>query len=481
TGADQAHIEAALADYQTRLQTYLDGMDPDTALSDARTVIPSARRTLAGSHPYHLVAKAGDFARMPAYFRHSITIKIYHSLSARHLDSPALTHTLGLPELNSRRLGLSYEPESEADAAALEKFRVAGATSIPLYLIRVKPVLKLDGAVLTEGSGIGMGQPQYYTLKLKDPRNIYAVKGIVTAGDEAVFGINGNGIAPEVIQKRLDVTDSNTAEENLHQTALHFWMEHDALDAIAARAYGVYKQRMPSAGVFSAQVTAHYFMGIARSGYYRNRVLDVKHNVQVVRAPDERTRFDFMSHIGMQGSYLEGSVLDRLFRRAMHPAISTAQVLMEANARGIPIYTVTQANISSVLPQLSVSAEVKADIAHAVHSGKLAVTPGRELTLGNWTGTGYILQDAVTGAGAYLIDGGFNGGSWEGCMIEVKPQVQFRLSWFRNGVLLLAHTAFEEAQEALAKLPPGPETDAAWDLAVKIYISTLNMFELEPS
>ncbi|MCP4547330.1 MAG: hypothetical protein GY835_12805, partial [bacterium] len=372
TGADQAHIEAALADYQTRLQTYLDGMDPNTALSDARTIIPSARRMLAGSHPYHLVARAGDFARMPEYFRHSVTVKIYHSLSARHLDSPALTHTLGLPELNSRRLGLSYEPESEADAAALEKFRAAGAKFLPLYLFRLRPALKLDGAVLTEGSGIGMGQSQYYTLKLKGPRNTYTVKGVITAGDEVVFGINGNGIAPEVIQKRLDAMDPNTAAENLHQTALHFWMEHDALDAIAARAYGVYKQRMPSAGVFSALLSTRYFLGIARSGNYSSRQMDVKHNVQVVRAPDERTRFDFMSHIGMQGSYLEGSVLDQLFGRTMHPAISTAQILMEANARNIPIYTVTRANVSSVLPQLSVSAEVKADIAHAVNSGRQA-------------------------------------------------------------------------------------------------------------
>ncbi|MCP4697803.1 MAG: hypothetical protein GY862_13265 [Gammaproteobacteria bacterium] len=34
----------------------------------------------------------------------------------------------------------------------------------------------------TEGWVIGMGQPQYYTLK-KDPRNIYAVKGVITTGD----------------------------------------------------------------------------------------------------------------------------------------------------------------------------------------------------------------------------------------------------------------------------------------------------------
>ncbi|MCP4701088.1 MAG: hypothetical protein GY862_30175, partial [Gammaproteobacteria bacterium] len=202
------------------------------------------------------------------------------------------------------------------------------------------------------------------------------------------------------------------------------WMEHDLFDAIAARAYGVYKQRMPSAGVFSAPMTIrHFFMGIARSGHYRSRVLDVKHNVQVVRAPDEQMLFDFMSHIGMQGSYLEGSVLDQLFGRNTHPAVSTAQILMEANARNIPIYTVTRANIDRVLPQLNVSAEIKADIAHAVNSGRQAIVPKHDLALGNWTGIGYIIQDLATGAGAYLIDGGWNGGSWEGCGLTLLPPV----------------------------------------------------------
>ncbi|MCP4696287.1 MAG: hypothetical protein GY862_05505, partial [Gammaproteobacteria bacterium] len=399
---------------------------------------------------------------------------------------PALTHTLDLPELNSRRLGLSYEPESEADAAALEKFRAAGATSIPLYLLRVKPMLKLDSAVLTGGSGIGMGQPQYYTLELKGPRNTYTVKGVITAGDEAVFGINGNGIVPEIIQKRLDAMDPGSAAENLHQTALNFWMEHDLFDRITAEAYGVYRQRMPSAGVFSAPLRVWHFMGVARSGNYSRRVLDVKHNVQVVRAPDEQTRFDFMNHIGIQGSYIEGSVLDQLFGRNTHPAISTARILTEANARNIPVYTVTQANVNSVLPQLSVSAEVKADIAHAVNSGKRAIVPKHDLALGNWSGTGYIIQDSATGAGAYLIEGGLNGGTWEGCEITVYPIINnpvlkvfkdiIAIERFKNTQALL--TGLIKAGKAL-----GRDTSAfeeALDVAVLVFRTTLDNAYIEP-
>ena len=39
--------------------------------------------------------------------------------------------------------------------------------------------------------------------------------------------------------------------------------------------------------------------------------------------------------------------------------------------------------------------------------------PERDLVIGGWIGTGYIVSDPVDGTGAYMIDGGLNGGFWE--------------------------------------------------------------------
>jgi hypothetical protein len=39
----------------------------------------------------------------------------------------------------------------------------------------------------------------------------------------------------------------------------------------------------------------------------------------------------------------------------------------------------------------------------------------REVTRATWSGVGYIIQDQETGAGVYLIQGGFNGGIEGGC------------------------------------------------------------------
>ena len=43
-------------------------------------------------------------------------------------------------------------------------------------------------------------------------------------------------------------------------------------------------------------------------------------------------------------------------------------------------------------------------------SGKMVIIPEKETTIGSYTGYGYILLDNDTGAGAYMISGGINGG-----------------------------------------------------------------------
>jgi hypothetical protein len=44
---------------------------------------------------------------------------------------------------------------------------------------------------------------------------------------------------------------------------------------------------------------------------------------------------------------------------------------------------------------------------------------------GNWQGSGYIIQDSITGAGAYLLEGGLRGGALEGlsCEASKNPMV----------------------------------------------------------
>lgn len=72
------------------------------------------------------------------------------------------------------------------DAQALAHYQNdPNVTQLPLYLFRVKPVLKLENTVLAEGPAVTMGQPQDYTLTLTDPHQRQAPPpGVVQAGSD---------------------------------------------------------------------------------------------------------------------------------------------------------------------------------------------------------------------------------------------------------------------------------------------------------
>lgn len=212
-------------------------------------------------------------------------------------------------------------------------------------------------------------------------------------------------------------------------------MEHDLFDDLAARAHGVHVQRLPSVGLFASPLTVRYLFDIPRSGYYQGRQMDVKRVVLAAMADSAQARLAFMNQAGMQGSYFEGSVFDQLFSRPQGKSISAAQLLMDANQQAIPIYRINQANLDAVLPQLAVSTAVRTDIINAVQAGRIALVPQRELTHGTWSGSGYILQDPQSGAAAYLIEGGANGGLEGECGTQLSPQAAQQISLIAAAIL----------------------------------------------
>ncbi|ELA09178.1 hypothetical protein MOMA_02185 [Moraxella macacae 0408225] len=49
------------------------------------------------------------------------------------------------------------------------------------------------------------------------------------------------------------------------------------------------------------------------------------------------------------------------------------------------------------------------DIRNAVNAGRIVTAHERNISVKGWSGSGYIIIDPYTGAGAYLIGGGVDG------------------------------------------------------------------------
>lgn len=405
--------------WQERAHAYFaaEGI-PETSESvfGARAIAPRTSGVFAGSLPYTVLARGPGQTMLPAALRHSVTLRGYASSFAKAFGDASYTYRVSLPELNSRRLGLRFEPATAADAAVLETARSTNAASLPVYRVNVVPTVTLDGTPVATGTSGRMGttQPVEVVLDGPDGPTTIAYDHIV-AGDEIVFGITGNGVSEGTVRARFNAFPPDTAPEYLHQVQLHYWSESDALAEGAADSLGVRMLRLPSVGLFASPLTVSYLFGSPVSGVYQSRIMDVKHSLLGAAGPDRARVAEFIMQAGYRGSIMEAVAFDQFEPDPERKSISAVQLIADSVTVGIPVYHVTAANAATVLPLLAVDASVKTDIRNAVAANKSVLVPERNLDRGTWRGVGYIVQDEETGAGAYLISGGAAGGGLFEC------------------------------------------------------------------
>ena len=96
--------------------------------------------------------------------------------------------------------------------------------------------------------------------------------------------------------------------------------------------------------------------------------------------------------------------------------VSTVEVLDKAMEQNVDILYLSKANIGE-LEASSLSTQNKADITKLINEGNYITVPSAEITIGSWSGTGYIVYDPSTGTNIYIINNNLNGGglcSWVG-------------------------------------------------------------------
>lgn len=90
--------------------------------------------------------------------------------------------------------------------------------------------------------------------------------------------------------------------------------------------------------------------------------------------------------------------------------VSAIKALALASNQGQKIWTIDKNNVGLALSKISLSADAENDIRNAVNAGKVATAHETRINFNGWIGEGYTLIDPETGAGAYMISGGGNGG-----------------------------------------------------------------------
>jgi len=411
TGLNADFAASRISLYQQRLGDYATAQGSPLTLAQgfgSRTIVTEALPYLPATLPFTSVTAGSRLAALPAQLRHSITIELYDSVQDQAMESPSLTKTISLPSIGERRLGITYAPATASDAAVLQGLT---GNNVPLYAVRVKPQIKLDDVLVSEGGALGMGQDQPLALTLRGPAGSRHSTHARIAGDEMVVGIDAMGVSQDQIERRFAAVTPDSAAENLHQLSLLYWTESDMLGRFAQGRYATFSTRMPSAGIFSSPLEVVYSFGIPNRGYYIKRNIDIGMSFHAVAGGDHRRVVDYVGFIGTMGSYLEGAAQEQLFHYWQGSGNSTIQSFIDANSQHIPIYSITQANSAALLGNLQIPGEAMSDISNALAAGYEVIVPERAATKASGaTGIGYELRDPQTGSAAYLIRGGTNGG-----------------------------------------------------------------------
>lgn len=442
TGINSIIAQQNMQDYQTRVQNYIQQNYPNAMVGDVlgrKDIVKKEYPYLLGSLPYRTAVKGSTFTAIPDTLRHNLTF----SVQKDDFDETPLTITKGLPELAGKKITLSYAPATPQDEAVINSYlpkpHADGTpiqpgelpTSLPAYLVNVKPELRLDGQVVATGTAIGLGTTETFIMNFYDPvTGDSVVQHLVDAGAFEAVALNLGRISPEqmtAIKSKLETTKAKLEagdytslnKEGLlgdlfYATALAYHAELGTLNFVAARAMGVNAVTLPSETVFSSQLKVASMWGIPRSVSLGGLNMDAGRLLSIVTAKDGNSNSakQYALSSGMTSSALEHKVPEQLFSTQSNQAegVSAVKALKIANDQNIPIYTINQSNVATVLPQLQVSQQVKDDILNAVNTGKIVTVSKTDINFNGWIGCGYIIIDPDTGAGAYKIGGGTNGG-----------------------------------------------------------------------
>ena len=419
-----------LDDYTEAVENFAASQGVDTSfesLLGEQKIINRVRRPLSAGLPYTLVNQLDTFSEIPAQLRQKLKIEIENDLlgglfgglfggGSFGSGSTVLSHEINMPEINSKRLSITYKGATASDQQTLNNFQSNSSGSISLYLLNVVPVITLDGEEIIVGASGQMGGNQTLKATVKLGNVVTLSEDFeVLAGDEMVLSVIGNSISDSLVAARRAQVEPNTAAEQLQQVALNYWMESDYFNQTTAKGVNGIIHRQLSIGVFASPLSVSYLFGMPRSGQYQFRTMDVARSFSTVVAPDPEKRKNLIEQSGISESFLEGAVFDQLFGRPGGGGISAAQLIADANVAGIPIYSIDSTNVTNVLPLLQISSDIRSEILAATNAGKYVIIPERSQQSVNWNGTGYIIRDSQTGSGGYLISGGLAGGTGGPC------------------------------------------------------------------
>ena len=366
---------------------------------------------LPSTLPYNVVSVLDVYSEIPDEYYHKIRFKI-----------SSIDYTVNSSEVAGKRVTVSFIPATAADEQLIED--AGGILNVTPYMVNMKPVLTIDGETVAEGSAITLGDTLTFTTEFTNDylSDFSSTANTFTVGAYYAIVFDMGKVPSRLVEEhaanlnvtnyRLSLNETATTDEVvgelIYLNGLTYFYENDFFSETQSLPDHIRWYRpTPAQAITSVDLIVWYdWLGNPVDLDAGGMSIDVDRNVIAQAGEDSNVTTSFMHSTGMTGSTLEHGIFEQLYNVT---SVSAMKILQEANNRGIPIYTINQTNVDEILPILQLPDSIKNWIRSDINAGRIVIVPKQEIQIEDWEGTGWIVTDPDTGAGAYYISGGLTG------------------------------------------------------------------------
>ncbi|MDX1430944.1 MAG: RHS repeat-associated core domain-containing protein, partial [Gammaproteobacteria bacterium] len=396
-------LEAAITDHLRAIDSGTDYADQLGRVD----IVPEQLDLLPSTLPLEVVAITGEGADLDARFEQRLR------LVARRGDNDAapviLDHTLPAARAAGARLTLSYAPASVDDQAIANAF--GGLDLTPAYLLKLRPQLRLDGALIAAArDALDAGRSYRFEIRLISPAGEERVTQTLTAGAYHAIGVGAQRVA--TLEQRADPADAEfEGARILDRIAREYnLLWGDAQRELAALTHVAVVRPLPDITIVSNAMRVETVLGQPSRVLWEGVTIDAASHVAhpIARGADAGAPRRWARLAALEGSALEHRIFESQF---LVDAVSADKGLQLARESGIEILTIDAGNAASEIPRLAHPQPVKDDIATWAARGMKVTVPLATIRRNAWVGSVWRAEDPGSGAAGYFIAGGLAGGA----------------------------------------------------------------------
>jgi transglutaminase-like putative cysteine protease len=418
------------------------GITDGDHLSDvvgSRDIAQVGATYLPSSTPFRALTVVGEMRAVPDNLSASVEFEVsgsdplsMPSPDPDESDNAGFSFRAKTLALANKRITIGYAPASVADSEILDVYH--GLLNAPTYAAALIPVLRVGGQVVAHGhQGVSTGYSQNFRIVYRAPGFAAdTVENPIEVGGLSAVSLDLGQKSLAQIRQRAEalgslsdgttydniLTDARAGEMMSLMGDLYF-ARNDQYNSVFARTDGVDAHRSLSGAIVATGLRTTLLAGFPISTSLGGASFDVDEDVQsVVRLSTNGDALNsYVRTSGSNTSLSEGQILEHIFQGKIQDysfhgeAASTTKILATAAGQGIPIYKIDSSNVDTVVPQLAASDGVRQQIREVVSEGATVVAPRSGVTLGGWSGTGYVVMNGTSSD--YRISGGASGGGWE--------------------------------------------------------------------